>query len=792
MAQFTRRQFLKLSGTAAGVAAVAGATPALLKRNPSVEAAASQFQTSGEDVIVPTVCLLCPSGCGMLARVADGYVVKMEGNPMHPINLGALCPKGQAAPELLYNPDRLKAPLQRQGERGAGQWQEIGWDEAIAVVAQRLNDLREAGRPEQVALMMGETRGQLRSFFERFFQAVGSPNAISRDSLNVEGAKLAAYYTQGIYNFPSYDLENSNYILSFGANLLEAGPWVQRTIAGYAFMRRGRPTRGKVVIFDPRQGVTGSKADEWIPIKSGTDAALALGIAHVLIKAGLIDFEFVHEYGFGFEDFTIDGVKHKGFKNFVLENYDPRKVEEVTGVPAATISRLAGEFANNQPGVAILPGKGGLLNGSIGGLYAGMAVHILNALVGNIDKRGGVQTQRYMPCTPWPELPPDPLAEAGRQQERVDGAGTFFTLARHAFQAVAERVLAGNPLDTLFLYDANPVFEAPGGEHFVEAFQDISFIVSFSSFLDESAQYADLILPEPSFLERWEDDHIEGLGYPGIALRQPVIEPLYNTMNTADFFLKVAQAMGGTVAQAFPWTNYEEVLQYRLQNVGTDWETLKELGVWLTPAYYFARRGSKRWLQEVVGSDRLSAPRDGRFDFYARELECALEGFDSETLASMGVAASATTLYLPHFEPPVYEATEAEYPFHLNVITLMSLGPFSAAANMPSLMEISGMTVGESWRGWVEMNPETARELHLNQDDEVIVESPFARVRTRLKLVPGLRPDTINMPYNFGHTAVGRYAKDRGANGLSLMSARSEPVTGLAALTNTRVRIKRA
>ncbi|RME45438.1 MAG: twin-arginine translocation signal domain-containing protein [Chloroflexi bacterium] len=793
MARFTRRQFLKLSGAAAGVAAAVGATPALVKTTGTVEASEPQLRTSAQDVVVPTVCLLCPSGCGMIARVADGRVVKMEGSPMHPINLGALCPKGQAAPELLYNPDRLKRPLRRSGERGAGQWQEITWDEAISAVAQRLQDLRAAGHPEQAVLMYGETRGQLRSFFEYFMRVLGSPNTISKDSLNVEAAKLATYYTQGIYNFPNYDLENTNYILSFGANLLEAGPWVQRTVAGHSFMRRGRATRGKIVVIDPRQGITGSKADEWIPIRPGTDAALALGMAHVLIKAGLIDFEFVHEYGFGFEDFTVEGVEHKGFKNFVLENYDPRKVEEVTGVPATTISRLAGEFANNQPGVAMLPGKGGLLNGSINGLYAAMAIHILNALVGNIDKPGGVQTQRYLPCTPWPELPSDPVAEAGRARERVDGAGTVFPLGRHAYQAVADRVLEGSAVvDTLFLYDANPVFETPAGQRFVEAFHQIPFIVAFTSFMDESAQYADLVLPEPTFLERWEDDHIEGLGYPGIALRQPVIEPLYDTMHAPDFLLRVAQAMGSPLADALPWPSYEEVLKYRLQNIGTDWDTLKELGVWLVPGYHPARRGSERWVQEVVGSDRRSAPRDGRFDFYSREMNCALNALEPEQLAALGIGAQGDVVYLPHAEPIPYQGDEEQYPLHLNVITLMSLGPFSVAANMPSLMEISGMTVGETWRGWAEMNPETARRLHLDEDDEVVVESPYGRVQTRLKLVPGLRPDTINLPYNFGHTAVGRYARNRGANGLSLMPGTSEPATGLAAFTNTRVRVYKA
>ncbi|MFQ5435964.1 MAG: molybdopterin-dependent oxidoreductase, partial [Anaerolineae bacterium] len=719
----------------------------------------------------PTVCALCPSGCGMLARVVNGNLVKVEGSPMHPVNLGALCPKGQAAPELLYNPDRLTGPVKRVGERGsggAGEWEAIGWDEAIKLVAEKLGNLRDAGHPERAALLYGETRGQMRAFLHRFMTAVGSPNAISHDSLNIEAAKLANLFTQGVYDLPVYDLENSSYVLSFGANLLEAGRNPQRAIAGYSYLRRGRANRGKLVYIDPRQAVTGAKADEWIPIKPGTDGALALAIAHVIIKTGQFDSDFVHNYAFGFEDFKDDeGKTHKGFKNFVLENYDPRRVEQITGVPATTISRIAGEFAGNPPAVAILPGKGGLLNGSLNGLAAATAVHCLNALVGSLEVPGGVQTQRYPACPPWPDLPEDAVAANGRQAERLDGAGSAFPLARHAYQAAADRILDGYPVDALFLYDANPVYETPGGEKFIRAFEKIPFIVSFATFMDESAQYADLALPEPTFLERWQDDYIEGLGYPGVALRQPVVEPLYDTMPTGDFLLKVAQAMGGLVAQAFPWKSFKELLQERLQDVGTDWETLVELGVWLTPGYRYARRGSAHWINEVVGKDRRLAARDGRFDFFSRELWCHLSERSQEEL---GTAVSGDALYLPHHEEVSYAGEESDYPFLLNVVTLMSLGGHSYNANLPSMQEISGMTVRETWTSWLEMNPETAREMGLADGQAVVVESPFGRLQTTLKLVPALRPDVVNLPHNMGHTAVGRFAKNRGVNGLAILN----------------------
>lgn len=792
MTSLSRRDFLKIATAAAGTAAVLE-LPHLVGPE-TVSAAAATVTTSANDVIVPGVCSLCSSGCGTLARVADGNVVKLEGNPMHPVNGGALCPKGQASPELLYNPDRVSGPLKRKGDRGSGQWESISWDAAIKSVADQLKALRDASHPEHFAFMAGETRGQIRPLFERFMQAVGSPNYIHNESLNVAAAKLGVYLTQGVYDLPVYDLENSRYILSFGASLLEAGWNPQRTIAGMSYARRGRSTRSKVVVIDPRQGITGAKADEWIPIKPGTDAALALGMANVLIRAGLVDSDFVHNYAFGFDDFTDEsGKTRKGFKNFVLDNYDPTHVEKITGVPASTIARLAGEFGSNAPAVAILPGKGGLLNGSIEGVYAAMAVHMLNGLVGSIDRQGGVLTQRYFDCKDWPSLPYDSAASNGLSKKRVDGAGYKFPLARHAYQAVADEVLNGAAVEALFLYAANPVFETPGGKRFVEAFKKIPFIVSFSSFVDESTQYADLILPEATFLERWQDDAIHGLGYPGVGLRQPAIQPRLDSRNTGDVILQIAQAMGGTVAGAFPWKTFEEVIQFRLKDgLGVDWKTFQELGVWLIPGYRYAHRGSDHWVNEVVGRDRLNAPRDGRFDFYSREMNCLFGKMNKKQLAAFGISQTGDAVNLPHHEDAPQVGDPAQFPFTLNVYTLMSLGPVSAAANMPTLQEISGMTVGETWDSWLEMNPDTALKLGLQNKDAVWVESGFGKVRTKVRIVKGLRPDVVNLPYNQGHTAVGRWAKGRGVNGLDLLNPASEPASGLAAFTNTHVKVYKA
>jgi anaerobic selenocysteine-containing dehydrogenase len=157
----------------------------------------------------------------------------------------------------------------------------------------------------------------------------------------------------------------------------------------------------------------------------------------------------------------------------------------------------------------------------------------------------------------------------------------------------------------------------------------------------------------------------------------------------------------------------------------------------------------------------------------------------------MGITVTGDAAYMPHYEQVTYAGEEEIYPLHLNVITLLSLGSYSANANLPTLQEISGMTVGETWGSWLEINPETAAHLHLKDGEEVWVESPFGRLRVKLRFVEAVHPEVVNLPYNQGHTAVGRWAKNRGVNGLEILNPASEPVTGLASLTNTRVRVYR-
>ncbi|MFI5342188.1 MAG: molybdopterin-dependent oxidoreductase, partial [Candidatus Methylomirabilales bacterium] len=345
----------------------------------------AEVPPQGPEGWVASVCQQCPGGCGILVRTITGIedekkrAVKIEGNPHHPISRGTLCPKGAAGLQSLYDPDRLKGPLKRSGPRGSGQWTPIGWDEALATTADRLRDLRARGEAHTLVAIAGLVRGLMPTLLHRFLEAYGSPNYVST-AHGCDTSRQVMRLTQGIAEPIAYDLEHSAYILAFGAGLLEAGWSPVRQARAVANLRQGTPgRRARIVHVDPRLSVSAAKADEWIPIRPGTDGALALGLAHVIVSEGLYEKEFVSQWTFGFEDWQdASGRSRLGFKSLLLEEYRPEVVSRITGIPLGTIIRVAREFAAARPALAIGGGGASL---HTNGLYSRLAIQALNALV---------------------------------------------------------------------------------------------------------------------------------------------------------------------------------------------------------------------------------------------------------------------------------------------------------------------------------------------------------------------------------------------------------------------------
>jgi anaerobic selenocysteine-containing dehydrogenase len=790
-----RRDFLKMGG-GAGVAIALGGGFWKWSQFPAAE----KTNAPGIEKWISTICGQCTGGCGILVRVIDGWAVNIAGNPLHPVNRGTLCPKGIAGLQGLYDPDRIRSPLRRIGKRGEGRWQPISWEEALQAVTDSLKELRRNGDPHRLAVLGGKYRGLMRSLWERFLEVFGSPNYIDHQFQWEGTPNEGLLLTQGIYSTPAYDLENVQYLLSFGSELLESYWSPVQALKAYGHFRRGKPgQRGKLVQIDPRLSVTGIKADEWIPIHPGAEGILALGIAHMIIKEGLYKKDFVSNHTFGFESWTDEkGKEHLGFKELVLSEYEPNVVSQKTGVPVDTIIRLAREFSTNQPSLAM---------GYRDRPFHQMAVSVLNGLAGSIDAIGGVLIPRNIPYQPLPPFKMDSLAQKGMDQERMDG-GKGLQKAMHQPYLFAKNVLSGKPYKpkVLFLYYSNPLFSNPKPDLFAKAFAEIPLIVSFSPYLDDSTQFADLILPDHSPLERWQDDPLFlNNGFPVLGIRQPVIGPLYKTKATGDVLLTIAKSLGGEFRNALPWNDFKQVMIYGLKGIfeakrgdvfgpqfDEAWIRLLQKGGWSAPSFKtfeeFWKLVQERggwWdpLYDFGEWDRVFQTPSKKFQFYAQE-------FKRMPFSPLSKTGGDSNL-LPHWEEPKKRSDEKAYPFQLHIFKTMTLTG-SRNANQPWLSERTGPHLFERWETWVEINPHTAKELEISDRDWVWVESNYGKIKVKARLYQGTVPNVVNIPFGMGHTSGGRWTNGLGANPYHLLGDDLDPLTGNPADRSVRVKIYKA
>ena len=816
----SRRGFLALSAAGAAGTAVCGCSSNSLSDFLELSESA-RHAPDGDEKWVTSICGQCEGGCSVRVRTVGGRAVHIAGNPVYPLNRNGLCPTGLAGLQALYNPDRLRGPLKRVGKRGEGKWEPISWEEGIETAAQQLRDIRERAEPHTVLFQSGDCSGLMGTLIDRFCRAYGTPNDVRKFSPDLESRALVGRCTQGRATPFGYDFDNSNCILSFGSPLFEASISPVRMLRAYGYLRQERPgPKAKIIQIEPRFSPTAAKADEWVPINPGTEGALALGIAYVLIREGLYDRSFVEGHTFGFEDWEdAERKTHLGFKKLVLQEYNVDAVARVTGVPVATVLRIAKDFATHRPAIAL-----GQLT-STNALYSSMAIYALNALVGSIDVPGGVVFPHEAPLKAWSDVALDERAQRGLTQPRIDRPSPGdFPLAPHAAAAVPQAILEAKPYPTnaVFLYYTNPLFSSPEPQRFARAFEKVPFLVSFSPFLDESSAMADLILPDHTALERWQDAPAPPMApYSLFGLRQPVVSPLYDTMQTGDVLIRLAHAVGGAVAQAFPWPGFLDALRdsatglYEarrgaivepfttkpwtalLEERGwwsspertfdEFWSQLQDKGGWWDPIYYFGQ-----W-------DRIFQTRSGKFEFYSLTLKDVLEGRAAAPETAKPTADAAASAFasggdrscLPHFETPRFVGNPEQYPLHVNIVRLLPLAG-GRNSNQPFLHEILDPQLNMRWDSWVEVNPQTAEHLGIGDGEAVWLESPVGKIKVMARLNPGAMPHVVNIPANLGHTAYGRWAKDIGVNPMQIAANEYDRLAGFSATGATRVRVYKA
>ena len=519
-----RRTFLQLSGMSAAGALLAGCTAANEKIIPYL-IPPDEGVTPGIANYYASTCRSCPAGCGILVRVSEGRAKKIEGNPLHPVNRGKLCARGQASLQELYHPDRIQQPFKRSGARGSGQFAKVSWQEALDLLTNRLKTLQKDRAMDTLALMTPELRGTLDKLTTNFMRTFGSPHHISYELLAPDWLRATNRQSFGQAYLPYYDIAETRYLLSFGADFVESHLSPVQYGSAFGRMRQGRDTvRGHFTYVGGRLSLTAASADRWMPARPGSEGTLALGMARLILAESLHDNASLAANGLSAERLAQS-----------LSAYTLPRVAEETGLSQKTIAEVAREFATTRPSLAM---AGETVSFQSNGKEAIRAVQLLNVIAGNLNRTGGVY-----PDNAAPEGPTNSFDE-------------LLSLVKK---------MRDDKIQTALIY-GDPVHTIPPATGFQDALSKVPFVVSFSSLMDDTALQADLILPDHAALESWGDVvPLAGTRESVIGLMQPIVNPVFDTRQFPDVLMTAAHELGGVMKTAFPYQTYLDMLKAEMK-----------------------------------------------------------------------------------------------------------------------------------------------------------------------------------------------------------------------------------
>ena len=686
-----RRQFIKIaSASTAAVAAASGLTTKWWGLDPDP---VFNPGTDG-DKVIPTFCELCFWKCGVLAHVKDGVVTKITGNPKHPLSRGKLCPRGAGGTGLLYDPDRLKKPLIRVEKRGEQVFREAGWDEALDLIAQKMLGIRERHGPEAMALFMHGYGG---SWFKHLMKAYGSSNVTAPSYAQCRGPREVGFnltFGSGVGSPETVDLENARCITLIGAHLGENMHNTQVQEFSHALANGAG-----LVVVDPRMSVAASKAKYWLPIKPGTDIALLLAWMHVIVNERLYDADYIDKHALGLDELR----KH-------LADKTPEWAYTHTTVRPEFIRETARFIAGHHPRSIIYPGRRATWYGD--DTQRERAKAMLNALLGAWGRKGGfyyparmsIPTYPYTKYAHHPKAPADmPKESAYPLADEVLASG----LCDATIPGTAEYDIKG-----WLVYGTNLVKSLPDPKKVQKAIQELEFIAAIDVMPAEICGWADVVLPESTYLERCDEVHAPGYRQPYLAVRQPVVEPMFESKPGWWIARELGHRIG--LADYFPWKDSIEYAMHRVKGAGLDCDILKADGVVL---------GKLQPTTEEDGLELTFGTPSGKIELYSKQLKEA--GFDP----------------IPEFTPPdepppgMFRLLFGRAPSH----------SFGRTINNKLLCET--FPENELW-----VNKEATEELGLKKGDRVMVtnQDDVTSGPIRLRPTERIRPDCVYLVHGWG------------------------------------------
>lgn len=719
MRSISRRDFIKLGAASAAVVALESQLhPIAYAAEQLIEGGRSVNRTSGlPRAFLPSTCMQCPAGCGIIGYVEESRVVKIGGNTKHISNQGTLCARGQAGINAVYDPERLLSPMKRAGARGSDSWEHISWDQALEEVGGALGALKSTGNPRNF-LFLTESLDE-DYLGQRFTHAFGSPNAIGSTG-DFDANKLVADELTWGASGDTPDVENAKYILIFGANPLESNPMyvgiARRLVNGV------RDNQGKLVVFDNRLTNTTAMSNETYYANPGTLGLVALTMANVIMQEGLYKREFIEQW----TNVTPEQLTQH------LAQYTPERAEAEAGIEATVIRTVATEFASTAPATTFTDAK---LSNHRSGVQNERAVMLLSIITGNIDVQGGLCLPREYDLSEPQPAPPTPAPSALSNPPELPFASQQAIAG--TFKQIRDRV---ENVGVLMTHSVNPAYSNPDIGLVEDVLMDenlIPFHVAVTPFLSETAVYADIILPESTYLES-SDIEVRPSPelVPFVALRQPVVPPLKETRSFFDISKELASRIRGGMEQYFNFKRVDDYLRARISGIeglqkagGLDY--LKQHGVWYDPR--------SRPDYESFKQDGFTTP-SGKIEV------------NSERLAGSGFAS------MPTYEPVTFMYQLDERDMVLTIFDTAIQTDWKTG-NCMWLDEI--LHDNPVW-----INPDTAQDLGIEDGDSIkltrpnnVGEAKERSVTSTAYLTEGIHPKVVAMANGVGHTAMGRIAQ---------------------------------
>jgi len=740
---------------------------------------------------VATLCEMCVNKCAAVARVEDGVVTKLDPNPRFPKSRNMLCPRGNAGIQALYDPDRLKYPMIRVGKKGEGKFKQVSWEEAYKAIWNGtdqfigMEKILEEEKDNRSTFLFCAGEGMAEHTFKQFYNAFGSANWLNHATLCLQTVVSGYAVTLGAY--PAADLENTEYIIMAGANRAEA----IMTPDTMDCFKRTKGKGAKLIYVDPRFTHTAAKADKWLAIYPGTDLAFVLALTYVVISEELYDTAYVLNNFQGFDEY-----KHSILSN----NYTPEWASKITGIKVKDIYKVAREFMAHAPKAIYYPGRRSTF--STNDFQLRRATAIFQALGGGIDTKGGLVFGKKL------KLGEHEVVEPLYAQAK-ESAGSSWIVWRN--RLLEEKM--PYPVRGMFIYKHNPMQNTPNSAKTAQMLKKMELVVAIDTMPSDTVMYADVVLPECTYLERTDPVKSFGGIEPSIAQRNRVIDPMFETKPVIEILKGLTEKISKPLFEITK--KYDEDVQEELESLGEgktkmtvaakEAEVFAEFDI-AQPFIHSQEEINKEMVEGIYGKEAVEALR--KYGVYYPNMQkwykqLSLNSFQyypekkKYYQVNNGKAKTGSKKIICNIPNLEKKGTEAMPIWKDEYLFNVPEGKFKLLTGRHAQFTQSGTSNNAVLRdliieNYIWINKRVATDLGIAFGDSIEVSSSAGTTELKAYPTEKVGPKTLFFVHGFGDdNSALTWAYKNGGNDNAVIEDHVEPVYGAAAMHATNVEIRK-